>query len=502
MNALAGTIYLVGAGPGDPSLVTVRGAELLAAADVVVYDRLAAPELLSTVRADAELIDVGKCPGDHTMPQERINQELVRHALAGHVVVRLKGGDPFIFGRGFEELQAAREAGVPCEVVPGVSSAVAVPASAGIPATCRGVARTFAVATPQTGTGMPLGERDYAALAGIDTVSFLMPLSELRTLAAGLQRAGRNADTPAALIERGTTPRQKQVLATLGTIADAAVKATICSPAVLVVGSVAALASDSAVAGGPLAGQSIVVTRPRTASGELTRRLRALGASVIDAPLIRIEYRDPPDTSWKRGPWGWVVFCSLHGVRGFWRALRREGLDARWLAGAKIAAVGPKTAAELRRCGLEPDLVPDEHRAAALARLFNDPGSGPSTLLFPCGTLAREELPEALRARGYSPHPMLVYNTLPARLDDDTLASLRTKVSAVLLYSPSAAQSLAACPVDLGGAQVVCLGPTTAEAARRAGFANIAVPGVYGDDGVIGLLLQTIPPARSLAHGV
>jgi uroporphyrinogen III methyltransferase / synthase len=498
MTALAGTIYLVGAGPGDPGLITRRGHDLIEAADVVVFDRLASPHLLALTRPDALLIDAGKTAGRHTMSQDQINAELVRHARAGLIVVRLKGGDPFIFGRGYEELDAARAAGVPCEVVPGVTSAVAVPAAAGIPVTCRGLARTFAVATPQTGTGNPLTPRDYAALAEIDTVSFLMPLSELRRVADGLIAAGRDHATPAAVIEHGTTLRQRHTLSTLATIADDAAHAQ--SPAVLVVGDVAALAARSPLNAphGPLAGRSILVTRPPTASGDLIRRLRALGARVIDAPLIDIRHTLPADDHWTREPWDWVVFCSLHGVRGFWNALRAAGLDARWLARARLAAVGPKTAAELRRVGLHADLVPDEHRAAALARALEPIPAG-SRVLFPCGTLARDELPDALTRAGHTAHRLLVYETHPQPLTAETRTEIDAGLDALLLYSPSAARSLKGAAPLAGDPLVVCVGPTTAHAAREVGFTNLAVPDLYGDDGVLAELSHRLSPRNAHA---
>jgi uroporphyrinogen III methyltransferase/synthase len=434
------------------------------------------------------------------MPQKQIHAEMIAHARAGLAVVRLKGGDPFIFGRGFEELTAAREAGIACEVVPGITSAIAAPASAGIPVTCRGKARTFAIATPQTGTGSPLSQRDYVALAAIDTLSLLMPLSELTPLCEALIAAGRSPSTPAAIIEHGTTPRQRTHRGTLASFAAHGAMGAQ-SPALFVVGDVVACARESAREGA-LAGRTILVTRPHTASGELTRRLRLLGAHAINAPLISIHPAQPRSDDWRYVLWDWIIFCSLHGVREFWRELSRQGLDARWLASGRVAAVGPKTAAELRRIGIHADFVPSEHRAHALAREFAtlEPRRNLS-VLFPCGTLAREELPEALHAQGHVVHPMLVYETRSQPLDEHARARVQQGVDAILLYSPSAVRGLAESRVDIGNARIICVGPTTARAARDAGLGDVLVPNMYGDAGVIELLLREAAKKGGAAHG-
>lgn len=235
-----GTVYLIGAGPGDPDLITVRGLRWLQRADVVLYDRLAGEALLAEARPDAELIDVGKAPGRHRYAQEWINALLIDRAKGGRLVVRLKGGDPFVFGRGFEELTACRDAGVPCIVVPGITSAIAAPSAAGIPVTVRGSARSVAIVTGHVADDMPAADLDFAALAAMDTVVVLMGRRNLNTLSASLIAAGRDRNTPAACIERATTPDQRVVRATLGTIADAADRAGLASPLVTVIGDVAA----------------------------------------------------------------------------------------------------------------------------------------------------------------------------------------------------------------------------------------------------------------------
>ena len=255
MKPQDGMVYLVGAGPGDPELITVRGLKLLRQADVVVYDRLIAPELLDEVRHDAETINVGKSRGAHRMPQDRINALLVEQARAGRMVVRLKGGDPFVFGRGYEELTACREAGIPCVVIPGITSALAAPAAAGIPVTCRELVRSVAIVTPATASEGHVPPLDFGALAKIDTLVILMGRATLPELADALMAAGRAPSTPAACIEWATTPRQRVVTADLATLADAADAAGLGAPVVTVVGQVAAEA-HAAVAAAQLAGST------------------------------------------------------------------------------------------------------------------------------------------------------------------------------------------------------------------------------------------------------
>ena len=499
MTPLPGHVYLVGAGPGDPDLLTVGGLELLRAADVVIHDRLIGPELLWEIRPDAQAIDAGKSPHNHTLTQERINAELVKHATAGKSVVRLKGGDSFVYGRGFEEVEACRAASVPVHVLPGVSSALAGPAAAGIPVTHRGVARTVTIATPQTGAAEALNDLDYAALAAADTLVLLMARAALREVAKKLIAAGRPAKTPAAVVADATLAGQRAATGTLATIADAADAARVENPCVIVIGQTAAYATDAAPIFGPLAGKKIVVTRPLTASARLVKLLTARGATAIECPLIHIEYRDPD--AWPASADGhdWAVFTSLHAVRGFWRTVRNHGRDARFLGALKIAAVGPKTAAELLRVGLVPDLVPAEFRAAALIREMAATVNG-GRVFFPCGTLARDELTVGLRAAGATVDEFRVYDTLPTPPTGRAREQIARGVDAVLLYSPSGVRSLAENGVDLGDAVVACIGPTTADAARAAGYRVDVVPPVYSDDGMMAALENHWTSSSPIPH--
>jgi len=470
-----GVVYLVGAGPGDPGLMTVRGRDLLRSADVVVFDRLIGRELLAESRDGAELVDVGKMPGRHRVPQEQINEIIVDRARRGLTVVRLKGGDPFVFGRGFEEWTACREAGVECIVVPGVSSALAAPAAAGIPVTSRGVAASVAIATAENAAeNRPAF--DATALARIDTVVILMGRARLEQVTRSLIAAGRDPSTPAACIERATTPRQRVTVATLATIAVAVERDGLCAPIVTVVGEVAAYAADRGARGqSPLCGKRIVITRPRSSSNELERMLSAAGATTIRCPMIRIVYptsNDALDEAIRKiDRYHWLVFSSVHGVIGFWRRLAILGLDARALGSCKVAAVGPATAKRLRRQGILPELVPPAFDGDALARSICESSSAPlGRVLYPCGNLARPTVPEALRRCGARVDAIEVYTTVDATPSEMTRKLISEGVDAMLFCSPSAVRRFATLGLRAEGALIACIGPTTAAAARSAGL--------------------------------
>ena len=494
-------MWLVGAGPGDAGLITVRGRELLGRADVVVYDRLAGAELLTFTKPDAELIDVFKVPGQHGVPQDQIHDLLIERARAGKEVVRLKGGDPFIYGRGWEEIEACYLAGVSCEVVPGVSSAIGVPTGAGVPLTLRGQASTVSLVTPSVGRGLPERELPYDAMAKMDTSVVLMGGALLEEVTKGLMAAGRDGTTPAAVVQEGTLPGERQVRGTLATIAGVARDEGLRAPMVLIVGPGAGLprldVNTPAVGFGPLAGRRVVVTRPSFASRQAISKLRGLGADVIDSPLIRIEYVEA-ELSGPRSDHDWIVFTSLHGVEGLVRQLERQGFDARFFGTARIAAVGPKTAACLERVGIRADLIPGEYRARALVEAIVVEAKSGERVLFPCGTLAVDEVSHGLTRVGLEVQTLHVYRTLLQPPNDAALDAFRRGVDAVLLYSPSAAKSLASSAVDLDGVQIFCVGPTTADAGRSAGLHVSAVPDIYGDEGMIESLLEMAGALRGV----
>ncbi|MCC6318291.1 MAG: uroporphyrinogen-III C-methyltransferase [Gemmatimonadaceae bacterium] len=483
MTVRPGTAYLVGAGPGHAGLITVRGRDLLRRADVVLHDRLVDPALLDEAPPGALIESVGKSSRGDSGTQEVINAAIVRHALAGRVVVRLKGGDPLVFGRGWEELLACRDAGVPCEIVPGVSSALAAPAAAGIPATLRGVASSAVIVA---GTAL-LTSPD--PLPRADTTIVLMGVGELDAIAARLIASGIDPQTPAALVEQATCPGERVVSAALAEIARLAVAEGVAAPAVLVVGlTVAELQRQRRV--GPLAGCRVVITRPHEAARELADNLRAAGADVIAAPLIRITYAQPDVTRAlaHAGPRPWIAFTSRHGVRGFRGALEHHAVDVRALGSARLASVGPVTSRELLSWGLRPDVQPDVFRADALVDALRERVARHERVLFPSGTLALDTLPRGLRAAGLEVTPIEVYHTQELPLAPRAHEAIARGVDAVLLASPSAARALGASGVQPGSAVAVCIGETTAAAARAQGW-SVRVASTHTDAGMIAELI-------------
>ncbi|MGE0599542.1 MAG: uroporphyrinogen-III C-methyltransferase [Dehalococcoidia bacterium] len=414
MPTITGHVTLAGAGPGDPGLLTLAAAQALARADVVLYDALLTPAVLARCRPDAHLIDVGKRAGSHSMTQEAINTLLIEEARRGNNVVRLKGGDPFVFGRGGEEALACREAGIEFSVIPGVTSAVAVPAYAGIPVTHRGSARSVAVITGSDADD----EHDWSALARIDTLVILMGAATLANVADKLISAGRDPETPAASISNGTLPNQRTVRATLATIADSVASAQLPTPLITVVGKVAALADQlawrSAV---PLTGKSVVVTRTRAQASNLRATLEALGAVVVEAPVLEIRHSAGDLVTDKRvsSRWDWIVFSSQNGVDAFFEALRQAGNDARALGTTKVATIGAATAAAAARHGVLSDFSPSVAHGETLANEL--PRAHGARILIPSGSLSDDRLADGLRARGAHIEKVRVYETVPLSLD-------------------------------------------------------------------------------------
>jgi uroporphyrinogen III methyltransferase/synthase len=468
---------------------------VLQSADVIVHDRLIPRELLSQAKAGAELIDVGKSPGRHRVPQEQIQSLLVEHAARGRCVVRLKGGDPFVFGSGFEELQACQEAGIDCVVIPGVTSAIAGPAAAGIPVTYRGASRSFAVVTAESSGDDSSGGLDYEALARIDTLVVLMGRGNLRHITEGLIRAGRDPHAAVACIERATTADQRIERGTLATIADVVERAGLANPMITVVGDVARLGDKNAATGPArvLAGRRVVITRPRSAPGELESLLLAAGAAPILMPLIRIEYEniqsDFDESLARIRQYDWVIFSSLHGVRAFGQGLEQRGKDGRFLGNCRIAAVGRMTADELRRMGLLADVVPDRRAGAALVQAMAEAGPlAGKRVLFPRGDLGGAEVVEGLRGLGAQVDDPIVYRTVaqdppPAVLDD-----VGRGVDAILFFSPSAVRRFSDLGVDRGDAAVGCIGPTTAQEAGACGIKVDFVSEVHSGAGLVDAL--------------
>lgn len=368
-----GFVTLVGAGPGDPGLMTLKGLQALESAQVVVYDRLVSPEILERIPAEAERIDVGKEASHHKIPQEQINRILLEKALEGKRVVRLKGGDPFLFGRGGEELELLRENGVPFAEVPGISSAIAVPAYGGIPVTHRDYSSSLHIITGHARQGKPL-DIDFDALVRTKgTLVFLMGVTALPQITAGLLSAGMDPKTPGAIVENGTLACQRRLSAPLGTLAQEAARREIHSPAVIIVGQVCGLAEDFCWFDRlPLRGKRCLVTRPKERAGTLSRRLRELGAEVTEYPCIQtlpILPNPALETALESlAQYEWLCLTSPAGAGYLWDALERLGKDARHLGAVKLAAIGPGTAAALAEHGLRADLTPELWDAAHLGQ--------------------------------------------------------------------------------------------------------------------------------------
>jgi uroporphyrinogen III methyltransferase/synthase len=490
-------VYLVGAGPGDPGLITVRGVECLRRADVVVYDRLVAPSLLDYAPNEAERIYVGKASSDHTLPQAEINALLIEKALAGQVVVRLKGGDPFVFGRGGEEALALAEAGVPFEVVPGISSAIAVPAYAGIPVTHRGVAASFAVVTGHAAGDRPTTD-DRRPMA--DTLVYLMGVENLGNIVAVLMDAGRAPETPAAAIQWGTTVRQQTVVGELRDIVERS--RALEPPAVLIVGPAVALREKlNWFEARPLFGKRILVTRARAQASELSSLLRSLGAEPIEFPVIRILPVDEPaplDQALERRH-DWVIFTSVNGVQAVWNRLQAQGRDARALGGPhecgpRLCAIGPATAEALAAHGLRADLVPAEYVAEAILAEIGDVAG--QRILLPRADMARPALADGLRRKGATVDEVTAYRTVTIGAGSPQAQEIRAllaegQMDAITLTSSSTARGLIESHVLEGAPRVpiiACIGPITAQTARELNLPVHIVAGVYTLEGLVSAL--------------
>jgi len=482
------TVYLVGAGPGDPGLLTVRGSELLGEAEVVVYDRLSGAGLLDLAPASAERINVGKVPGQVTSTQEQINALLVQHGRTGATVVRLKGGDPYVFARGGEEAAELAAAGVPFEVVPGITSALAAPAYAGIPVTLRYSSTSFTVVTGHEDPSRGDGTVDWEAVARVGgTIVVLMGVARWPRIAERLQAGGLAAGTPAAAVRWGTRPEQHTVRATLATLQDQ----DLAAPSVIVVGEVAA--QDLAwFERRPLFGRTIVVTRARAQASALVRRLRDLGAEPVELPAIEIG--DPIDGGAALrlavdhiATYDWLIFTSANGVERTFAAIA----DARALGTVKVAAIGPGTAEALARYRVVADVVPERFVAEALLDAFPGApqGSPAGRVLLARAAVARDVLPDGLRARGWHVDVVEAYRT---RRVEPTAAQRRAVAGAdaITFTSSSTVDNFLA---TMGAAAVpptvACIGPITASTARAHGL-NVTVEAeVHTIDGLLDALV-------------
>lgn len=478
-------IFLVGSGPGDPGLFTVKGVRCMEKADAVVYDRLAPESLLSHARPDAELIYVGKKPGNPTMSQEDINALLVRLGSEGKTVVRLKGGDPYIFGRGGEEALALIEADLPFEVVPGITSGVAAPAYAGIPVTHRNVSTSVAFVTGHEDPTKGRSDVDWMRVAnGADTLVLYMGIGRLAEISGALISAGRGPDTPVACVRWGTKPEQRTITGTLADIAEKVAEANLKPPAITVVGDVVSLRGSGLdwYEKRPLFGRRVVVTRARAQAGELSAELEALGAEVYEFPTIEIvPPRDfgPLDAAIRDlDSFGWLVFTSVNGVDAFVERLRRHGLDLRAVPRrAKVAAIGPATAERLEEIGLRVNIVPEEYRAEALIEALDPASLAGERVLIPRAKVAREVLPVKLREAGAEVVVPPAYESVPSSEGREGLAERLEagEIDCVTFTASSTVENfVGAFESDtvrlLSGTRVACIGPITADTARRKGI--------------------------------
>jgi uroporphyrinogen III methyltransferase/synthase len=515
MSARTGVVYLVGAGPGDPGLMTARALELIASADAIFHDRLIPPGALDGAREDAELIYVGKAPGRPSVPQDEIGQRLIEAARAGKSVVRLKGGDPFVFGRGGEEGEALLEAGIEFEVVPGVTAGVAASAYAGIPVTHREDASAVAFVTGHEDPEKEESALDWEALARFPgTLVFYMGVKRLATNARALIDAGRDAGEPAAAVERGTMDGQRTVVATLGSLAEAVEREGIGAPALIVVGQVVERRESLAwLERRPLYGRRVVVTRARAQASGLTKRLRGLGAEVVEMPAIRIEPRigsaEVKRAVEQIGDYALLVLTSPNGVQLLFEALRAAGLDARALAkpekqqvgkrgsgaatqsGTAVAAIGPGTARSLARHGITADIVPEHFVAESLVESLAPVEVIGKRVLVARAADARDVIPEHLEGRGAEVDVVALYETVreePAAEQVDAAQS----ADYVTFTSSSTVRNLTDALGDRfpSDARIVSIGPVTSEAVTDAGLEVDVEAERHDIDGLVAALLE------------
>lgn len=474
----SGKVYLVGAGPGDPGLITVKGLEILRTADAVVYDRLASPKLLAEARPDVELYDAGKGRDDHRMTQTEINELLVELGLSGKTVCRLKGGDPFIFGRGGEEALDLAAAGVPWEVVPGISSTIAAPAYAGIPVTQRGMSTSLTIVTGSEDPNKPDSTINWDALAGLSgTLVFVMGWKGMNDIIAALTSRGVPDERPAALIQWGTTSRQRVVTGPIGEIVARGVEAGIGAPVALVIGEVAGLRDAMAwFDTRPLFGKRVLVTRARSQASRLVKQLEDLGAEVLEYPTIEIiPVRDPQpldDALRSISKYDWMMFTSSNAVRGIAARMKAIGIDSRALSHLKFGVNGPSTARALAEIGINADAIPDQYLASAMVELLKNDGITPANVLFPRSEIGRETLANGLRELGSNVDEVIAYSTeTPNDTGDLAREAYEEGIDFTTFTSSSTVRNL----VDLLGgspdlintSKTVIIGPVTADTAKE-----------------------------------
>lgn len=502
---MAGKVYLVGAGPGDPGLITIKAVRCIKEAEVLVYDRLVSPRLLDYASPGCKLVYAGKAPGKHVMNQEDINADLVKYAKQGKVVTRLKGGDPFVFGRGGEEALALAEENLPFEVVPGVTAAIAVPAYAGIPLTHRTINSGVAIITGNEDPYKEASQVPWQQLAGINTLVFMMGLKNLEKITMRLINEGKAAETPAAVIQMGTTPEQRTVTGTIADIAGVVRREGIKHPAVVVIGETANLRDKlNWVEKKPLFGRRILVSRPAHQAAGFAEKIEALGGEPFIFPVIDIVKPDdsgPLDKAVREvEKFDWLIFTSVNGVEYFFRSMWALKQDIRKLAGARICAIGPKTRQAVEQRGLLVDYVPDEYVAEAVIDGIKQFDMAGKKVLLPRADIARNVLPEKLTEMGALVEAVHAYKTIPGSGDADKLVDLLSQGKlhiATFTSSSTVKNFMVKLPPDAGQSMlkdvtIACIGPITAQTARDLGLTVHVEAEEYTIDGLLEAILQYI----------
>lgn len=477
---MSGKVWLVGAGPGDPGLFTVKGEQVLSQAEVVVYDALVGQGILNKMPKEAELINVGKRASCHTMPQERINEVLAEKALEGKRVVRLKGGDPFLFGRGGEELELLTQKGIPYEIVPGVTSALSVPAYNGIPVTHRDYCSSLHIVTGHKKKGEAY-DIDFEALVRTKgTLVFLMGVSALEDICQGLLAAGMDGSMPAAVLQKGTTAGQKRIVATVAALKEEADRQGVETPAIIVVGKVCALADEFAwYEKLPLTGLKILVTRPKELISQMSEKLRQKGAEVLELPAIEtVPIRPNPALCGcleQLSAYQWIVFTSPAGVRIFFDALMENQKDVRALGGVRVAAIGAGTAKALKERGIYADLMPEVYDGEALGQALAAECTGNERILIPRAALGSQALVQALEGvKGVRVEDIPTYDTIYTSQDfiDEKAEFENENIDYAVFTSASTVRGFAKAVqgLDYSLVNAVCIGKQTAAAAAELGM--------------------------------
>jgi len=488
-----GKVILIGGGPGDPDLLTIRGKECIEKADVIVYDYLVSEKLLKYAREDALVIYVGKKGGEHTLPQDKINDLIADKAKEGKVVARLKGGDPFIFGRGGEEAEILADHGIPFEIIPGVTAAISVPAYAGIPLTHRDFTSTVAFIT---GHEDPAKRRSNIAWdkisTGAGTLVFLMGIKNLHNIVENLINNGRPPETPVAIVRWGTTNNQETVVGRLSNIIDLAKERKVAPPAIIIIGDVVMLREKlNWFENRPLLGKKIIVTRARAQASDFSTLLEGYGAIPIQFPTIETI---PPE-SWDGldsaieglAGYDWIIFTSVNGVRSFLERLRVKGKDVRDLKGVRICTIGPKTAAEIERLGIGIDFVPPEYRAEAVVEGLKEMGIKGKRALLPRAADARNVLPDELKEMGVELEVVEVYRTVSPSEKTNVIRRLMKdgEIDVITFTSSSTVNNFVGMfdkkdiPKLINGVVIASIGPVTAKTADDLGLKSVIVPKDY-----------------------